>query len=182
MNKEAKPRGIQSIYHNKAFWGGVVELENTVKKPVNRSIVLFRAGRKFLEEKYETVHEEINFMDLFAHSKSGECCEIEIKMADYDLYKERTKESKSFKHSEYKNQKTFCPNEFYFLVPTNLVKKCIKFCEDSFPSYGVLEFYSDNVILHKKSERLTDKKFNGEFLDFKGRKDFKHNQLKMEKK
>lgn len=138
--------------------------------------MLFVKGTEWLKERYENVHEEINHMDLFAHTDNSDCCEIEIKMADYDLYKEKGKESKIFKHSNYKDNTTFCPNHFYFLVPSNLVKKCIKFCNTYFPNYGVLEFDGTEIIVQVKAKRLSRKIFKGEFLDYQGRKEYKHNR------
>lgn len=174
VKKVKKPSGSPSIYLNPAFIGPVIDLSNNPRKVViKKSYYLFQAGKEWLSKHYSEVQEELNFMDLFGFNLDSESCEIEVKMADYDLYKEKAKECKVFKHKSYAQNDMFCPTYFYFLVPTNLVKKCVKFCETYFPNYGVMEFVDNTITIHKAAERLTERTFQGELLQFKQR-DRKH--------
>lgn len=178
ITSEVKPKKIrksQSMLDNPYLVGPKVDLSDRPKKIVlKKSFHVFQAGKEWLGKKYEHVHEEFNFMDIFAFNVEGECCELEVKMADYDFYKERTRDAKVFKHTSYKADDIFCPNYFYFLVPRSTVKKALRTVEAYFPRYGVIE-YCDNagLIIHKESEKLTDRIYRGELLEYKYR-DRKH--------
>lgn len=145
-------------------------------KPVN---VMFKTAKQMLEKEFEFVEEEFSHMDVFGYTPNGDCCEIEVKVADYDFYKEFTKPNKKAKHSSYrwnsKNQVGFCPNRFYFFVLDNLRDKALKRMKRSRLKYGLITFnpYTKKVDIVKKSERLTEMKFCGELPHFPY-KDFKH--------
>ena len=110
-------------------------------------------------------------MDMFGYDMGGDCCEIEIKAAYYDFCKEITKESKVNKHKAYKiNSKTgkgFCPTRFYFIVPEQKKELVLKRMEIHFPKYGLITWnqLTKQYQIVKKSERLTEKKFNGTVLN-----------------
>ena len=160
------------MYDNPNFVKPFVPVGNILPKSEKKLVnFLFEEGKRFLNSKYAIVEEELNHMDLFGFNMLSDSCEIEIKVADYDLYKEATKPVKKMKHKIYathrETQDGFCPNYFYYLVPENLVVKAVKFVNKHYPDYGVLAYNPlliKELRIVKESNRLTNHPFTGELL------------------
>lgn len=164
-------RKVYSIYQNENLVGAKVPKAEIRRKIAKRKFIysyfLYEAAKEWLNGRYDHVSVELNGMDLFAVSDKGVTCEIEVKLADYDLYKEKSRDSKIFKHTSYSEGDVFCPTFFYFLVPDNLKVKATKFCEGNFPKYGIITYSKkrrNKLLVIRESEKLTDKMFDGNLL------------------
>lgn len=133
---------------------------------MKRSQRLYQIGRELLKKEFAFVKTEFNHMDLFGFNFGGDSCEIEVKVADYDFYKEFNKFEKQCKHSAYKNIPEVCPTRFYFLVLHNMAEKALRKIEAELPKYGLITWcpYEDQVRILKKSERLSEVPFQGDLL------------------
>lgn len=148
-------------------------------KPVD---AMFKHGRAMLEAEFKEVREEFEFMDLFGFTVDGDTCEIEIKTADYDFHKEFKRKSKVEKHAKYMDvffngADHFCPTRYYFLVNKNMTDLVLRKLREKGLPYGILQYdtLKDRISLVKKSERLTKKRFLGEFNQYITKaRDFKH--------
>ena len=136
-----------------------------MKKPV---YYMFQEARVMLAREFSEIRQEFNHMDVFGYNQNGDCCEIEVKVADYDFYKEWGKAGKVHKHKSYrqaaKHRRGFCPNRFYFMVMTNLEERAIKKLDATKSPYGLITYNSltHEINIVRKSEKLTDKPFDGE--------------------
>ena len=142
---------------------------------------MFEHGKALLRKEFDHVFEEFEHMDLVGFNEGGDSCEIEIKVADYDFYKEFKKESKLAKHGMYlcefgrKDGFYFCPTRYYFMVLSNFTVRALKYLNQKMLPYGLIEYNSlkDRVLIIKKSERLTEQKWDGLLPECRGR-DYRH--------
>lgn len=113
-------------------------------------------AKSWLEETYENVHFEYQHKDVFGFDKDGDSTEIEIKVADYDFYKEFRRKSKVRKHIHYV-QGIDAPTYFYFYVLSNFTERAIKGIDEFKLPYGLIEYNSltkmTNIV--RKPTRLT---------------------------
>lgn len=141
-------------------------------KPVK---AMFHIGCHMLLKEFEHVKVEVHHMDILGFNLGGDSCEIEVKSANSDLLKEMQKESKLTKHKNYKAGIGFVPTRYYFLTQKTVLKCALKFLDKHELPYGLI-IYNSNTghwTMERKSEKLSDQKFNGEINIYKGR-DFKH--------
>ncbi len=129
---------------------------------------MYLAGMELMRKEFETVLKEYSLMDLFAFNMGGDTCEIEIKVNDYDFYKEFTKYCKKYKHLAYKYHAKrphgFCPTRYYFMVPYNLRLKAIIRIKKELPHYGLIVFHDGKPIIVRKAKRMHKKPYTGETL------------------
>lgn len=155
-------------------------------KPVD---YMFEIGKELLSKEFSCVEEEISGMDLFGYNVYGPCCEIEIKVSDYDIYKEFRKPTKKEKFKAYmKAKKTgdgFCPTRFYYFVPEKyhaLIQRLIIRHRRNYAGIILYNHFKKSHSIVKKSEIVTDKPFVGEFniscaVDYKHRRITKRRDL-----
>ena len=130
----------------------------------------YDVGAELLSQEFSQVRKEFCFMDLFGYDWDGDCCEIEVKLNDYDFHKEFTKPCKMAKHDHYRrarrNQSGFCPTRYYFLVPRSFRNRALSRIIREKPYYGLITYCHLNkrAVIARKSKRLTEKKFIGKVL------------------
>lgn len=147
---------------------------------------MFQIGRELLLREYDNADEEFCFMDIFGYTHGGECCEIEVKVADYDFHKEWKKPSKLAKHAQYwgvaKNQTdNFAPNIFYFFTLSNIEGLVLKRLDELKVPYGLITYNSlkDTFEIVRKAQKIHTRKYQGEVLSFdEDFKDYKHKRSK----
>ena len=148
------------------------------RKPVSEN--MFRHAINMLASEFENVEQEFHHKDVFGYTPNGSSCEIEVKVNDYDFYKEFNKPCKKFKHEHYSKNPNICPTRFYFMVPRNLMPKAIKKINENpwYNKYGLIvyDYFMDSYKIVKKSEILSNQPFIGEVLDIPFR-DFKHKRV-----
>lgn len=141
---------------------------------------MYLAGAELLHKEFETVLREDNFMDLFAFNNNGDSCEIEVKVNDYDFYKEFTKPCKRSKHLAYKYHARmpygFCPTRYYFMVPWTLEHRAITRIRKELSHYGLITYHQSTckVKIIRKAKRMHEKPYIGEKLNFPFDKYIKH--------
>lgn len=110
-------------------------------------------------------------MDAFGYNIDGECTEVEIKVADYDFYKEFSKECKVAKHKSYQLSsnlnKGFCPTHFYFMVLHTFEKRALRKMDAEKCPYGLITYNhsTGQLRLARQCPQLTTMAFTGIVLD-----------------
>lgn len=142
---------------------------------------MYKKARQLLLEEFKHCRTEFQYKDAFGFDPNGDSCEIEIKLNDYDFFKEFTKPSKKDKHEAYLNRPDLCPTRFYFMVPRIIWDRALARINDTpiMNRYGLIVYdpFMDSVKIVKKSEKLSDFPFRGQMLD----KPFSDQRLKMVK-
>jgi len=142
------------------------ETQEVLTKPFN---IMVGLGQALLNQEFSVVEQNFRLMDLFGYNPNGHSCEIEIKVNDYDFYKEFSKPSKKKKHQMYEKNKDrkfgFCPRRFYFFVPYTMEKRALKWMKqfEWYKNYGLLTYnhFSREVRVAKKSNILNRFPFRG---------------------
>ena len=108
----------------------------------NKLIHYFRIKRRYFFIATEVG--KYNADVLVANSKEIIECEVKVSLADLK------KDLKKKKHTIYANSRThYCPNKFYFAVPTELVDAALLLTENS--PYGVISVLEGKLL--KKSKK-----------------------------
>lgn len=153
-------------------------LSNNTRKTVADRMYVHAIA--ILQNEFSFVKEEFHHKDVFGYNPGGASCEIEIKVNDYDFYKEFNSPKKKFKHKHYSEQSNICPTRFYFFVPRNLMVRALRKMENNpwYNKYGLIiyDYFMDAYKIVKKSEVLSDSPFIGEILDTPFR-DYKHKRV-----
>ncbi len=147
---------------------------------IKPSARMYKHAEAMLLREFDVVEKEFQHKDVFGFTPNGSSCEIEIKVSDYDFYKEFGAPRKKFKHKAYKNNPEICPTRFYFFVPSNLVEKALRRMKRSkwYNRYGLISYHvaTDQIVIVKKSEILSDSPFLGEILIMPF-KDYRHKNI-----
>ena len=115
-----------------------------------------------LLSEFSNVAKESQYRDVYGFNPGGESCEIEIKVACYDLYKEFSKDSKVRKHARYmiahKEKRTKeVPTRFYFFVlGDSLARRALALVDKHNLPYGVIKYKpgKDKTYIMRKSQKL----------------------------
>lgn len=105
-------------------------------KPVDEMKII---AKSWMQNDHRHVEIEYDRKDVFGWNDKGKSTEVEIKVADYDFYKEFQRKSKVKKHLHYV-QGINAPTFFYFFVLSNFTQRALKCIDDLELPYGLLEY------------------------------------------
>ena len=133
---------------------------------------MVNAVKQVMSNDYPVVREEFYNLDVFGYNEeTGQTIEVEIKLADYDFYKEFNKPTKRFKHRAYRRAfekgQGFCPTRFYFCVPYPMKDRALRVMRRRKRGYyGLLAFcqLQQKLVVVKRCEPLHDREWDGRVL------------------